>query len=404
MFDTSHLPSFAGCAPLTLAPPECGISRLRSKTMAIDELRFRISYRALLVLLLLTVIPISVAGLYTISQSGRTLESVIGTYFRTIAQSAAGEISLLVHHGVEQAATFASGAAVRDAVISANRTYAGQSPEAIQARARRIEDQWNKPEGARIPAEILATPASNQLRRFRELNPRFLRITVTDAEGGVAAMTHKTLDYWQADEEFWENIHASGRGAVSLTDILYDEVTKAHYIGIGVPIVDPASGAFIGALDALMDVAGLQVAINRVQIGNTGRALLVKEDGTVIGGRGVNLGMNVKSEEFEALRDAVPNLLSQPFGQATVNLRNGRSLIGYADTGLKNDYRTVSGIVLVSQSDEEAFAPARRVERLLAVMALLGLLSATVLIAYFSLHRQVRFTDLEAAATAREES
>jgi hypothetical protein len=40
---------------------------------------------------------------------------------------------------------------------------------------------------------------------------------VTDARGGTVAATHKTLDYYQADEEFWQNIYASGRGAVSIT-------------------------------------------------------------------------------------------------------------------------------------------------------------------------------------------
>lgn len=363
--------------------------------MAIDEIRLRISYRSMLVLLLLTVIPISLAGLYTISQSGRTLEEVIGTHFSTIARAAASEISLLVHHGVEQAATFAADGTVREAVAAGNRVYAGLSADAIKARATRIEEQWNTAAGEKLAAEILASPASRQLRRFRELNPRFLRITVTDAYGGVVAATHKTLDYWQADEEFWENIHASGRGAISLTDILFDPVTKANYIGIGVPVVDPVSGTFLGTLDALMDVAGLYPAINRVQIGASGRALLVKEDGTVIGGPGINLGMNIKSEEFAALLDAMPDAATRAFGASSATLRSGRIEIGFANTGLKQDYRTVSGIVLVVQSASEAFAPARRVERLLAVMALLGLLASTLLIAYFSIHRRIRFTDLK---------
>ena len=48
------------------------------------------------------------------------------------------------------------------------------------------------------------------LRRQRDFDRRFLRITVTDAKGATVAATHKTLDYYQADEEFWQNISVPG--------------------------------------------------------------------------------------------------------------------------------------------------------------------------------------------------
>ena len=90
-------------------------------------------------------------------------------------------------------------------------------------------------------------------RRDHELDPRILRITVTDAKGANVAMSHKTLDYYQADEEYWQNIYAQGRGAISVTDILYDQATKANYIGIGVPVTEEGSSQLIGTLDALVD-------------------------------------------------------------------------------------------------------------------------------------------------------
>ena len=42
----------------------------------------------------------------------------------------------------------------------------------------------------------------------------------------------------QADEDFWQAIHGGGRGAVNITDVRYDEITKSYYIGIGVPVLE----------------------------------------------------------------------------------------------------------------------------------------------------------------------
>jgi len=38
---------------------------------------------------------------------------------------------------------------------------------------------------------------------------------------------------------------------VNLTDLLYDDLTKSHYIGVGVPILEEGTNRFLGAVDAL---------------------------------------------------------------------------------------------------------------------------------------------------------
>src|SRR6266498_4542317 len=123
-----------------------------------------------------------------------------------------------------------------------------------------------------------------------------------------------TRDYFQADEEYWQDIYAQGRGAVSLTDILYDEATKTNYIGIGVPIVEEDSNRFIGTLDALVDVSSIFPVINRTQIGQTGRMILVKEDGTVISAPQANLAMKLKSAEYFAVKAALSTLQGRQIG------------------------------------------------------------------------------------------
>ena len=152
---------------------------------------------------------------------------------------------------------------------------------------------------------MLNSRASRALTRWRNHDRRFLRITVTDAHGGVVAATHKTLDFIQSDEDFWLGIHAQGRGAVHITDMLYDDVTKSYYIGLGVPVMEEGSNTFIGAIDALIEVSTLFPLVHRVAMGPGSRTMMVKEDGTIIclagtgtgGGQAptIDLSMRMKS-------------------------------------------------------------------------------------------------------------
>jgi hypothetical protein len=232
------------------------------------------------------------------------------------------------------------------------------------------------------------------LREFRELDRRFLRITVTDVKGATVAGTHKTLDYFQADEPFWEGVYAGGRGAVDVMDIQYDEVTKSNYIGIGVPITDAGTGGFIGVLHALVDITSVFPLVNRVQLGSSARVQLVKDDGTVITAPNAMPGLNLKSEEFAALQDATQSLRARQTGYVVASFLGGGELIGFADTGLKSGYPKLAWTVLVVQDVQEAFAPVRSVRVVLAFMILTGLGAVTLLAAYFSMHRREPWLDV----------
>jgi hypothetical protein len=358
--------------------------------MASEHYEFRIPLKRLLIGLLLTVVPISIAGLWSISQSERSLERTIGSHFKTI------EISQFIQDRVIDVVVMAHDPAVVDAIRSANRSYQGMSESAVSAKVQRIEKLWNTPSAAPIVSEMLASRASQMIRRHHERDPRFLRITVTDERGAAIAATHKTLDYFQADEDFWQAIYASGRGAVNVTDILYDEVTKSHYIGIGVPVLEEGSNRFTGTVDALVDVSTLFPFVNRVQIGPTARASLVKDDSTIVGAPNITYSMKMTSNVFTAVKDAMQTLEGRQTGYIVADVKGeARKLIGFADTGLREDYRNLDWVVLVSQDTQEAFRPIRTIGRLLAFMALIGLATVMFLGVYFSIHWKEEMAEIE---------
>jgi Cache domain len=362
-----------------------------------DSFEFRIGFRKLLIGFLVTLVPVNLVALYAVSESARSLEVTVGTYFKTIAQSTAARITDFIHERATHVAIIASDPALIDMVTAANRSYEGMSDEAIARRIEETEAMWPTPKADALVNRIVSSPVSASLRHFLGLDPRFLRITVTDARGATVAATHKTIDYFQADEPYWQEIYNEGRGAVGITDVENDVVTKANYVGIGVPVLDPATNRFVGTLDALVEVSSLFPIVAAADIGATGRALLVKEDGTVIRGPDTTLTMGLKSEEFRAVMDALSSIHGRQTGYLVANLgeAGGETMIGFADTGLKEDFKNLGWVVLVAQPVTEAFAAVRTTQRLILLIAALAFLAVVFVGVYFSLHRKGEIEEIE---------
>lgn len=363
--------------------------------MPAERVELRIPAQRLLIGVLVVVIPICLAGLFSVAQTDRSLEKEVGAHYKTIAESTASAVSQFVHDRLMGVGVMAVEPTIVDAIAAANKSYEGKSDAQIQDSVQKIDKTWNTAASEPMVKAMLSSPASRLLRRHRDLDPRFLRITVTDAKGATVAATHKTLDYFQADDEYWQNIFANGRGAVSITDILYDDVTKSNYIGIGVPVLEEGSNRFIGTVDALIDMSSIFPVVNRIRPASGSKMMLVKDDGTVIAGPDVSLSMKLKSEEFDAVRDALTTVSGRQNGFVVAGLRGGgRRLVGFADTGLKQDYRNLGWLVLASEDTQAAFAAIRAVERLLGLLSVLGLAGATLLGVYVALHRERAFADI----------
>ena len=361
-----------------------------------QTLKFQISFRRLLIGLVATVVPISILALYTVSAGRRNFEKVMGAHLQGVAASTATEVADFVHYTVLESGVMAVNPTLLDAVNAANRSYQGMGEAAFVNKVRPIQEKWNTAEAAPAVAQILSNPASRLLNHYRELDKKFLRITVANEKGVTVAATHKPQNYYQGDQEFWERIHAGGRGAISLSDVEYDPVTKSNYIGIGMPILEPGSGHFVGTMDALIEVSSIFPVINRAQTSPTIRAFLVRQDGEVISGPSLTAPMAVKSEESQAVHDKLSAADGRPAGYLVTNLKQlGPTLIGFADTGLKKDYTDLAWSVVISQPAREAFAPVRQTERLIELMILIGLLAVIFLAVYFSLHREDEIQEIE---------
>ena len=357
---------------------------------------FRVSGWKVLIGLLLTVAPVSLIALYTVTEAGNAAEQAAGEILRIQTERVADQVRERIRNKVMEAALMASDAAVLKAVTDSNAGYDRISAQEIERRMLEQDQLWVSPEGDALVRRVLTSPASASLRRMLFVDPSFLRITVTDRQGATVAATHKTLDYYQADEAYWQNIFVTGRGAVSLTDVLYDDASKHYYIGVGLPVVDEAN-ALIGTLDALVDVSALFPLIRNIELGFSGRAALVKGDGSVIvSSDGVTLSSRAKSPEYAAVLDWLPagGQLGSGYLRASFPSR-GSLLVAYADTGLRSEYRELDWSAVSSTKASDALGTFAGTQFVIMAIALLSLACIVFFGVYLALHSRSEIEEIE---------
>jgi Cache domain len=372
--------------------------------MATEGFDVRISLQRLLVGLILTIVPLSILGLYITARSDRLLQLAVGNHLKIIAESKAGQTGQFVNDLVVVMGALASAPSVREETAAADAAYRGASGSAIDSRTQSIQEHWDGWQSAPVVEKILSTRAARLLRAYRETDPRFLRITVTDATGAVVAATHKPARYFYGNDEQWQAVFAGGKGAIQLGDVKYDSATKTNYISVAMPVLEEGSSRVLGAAQALVDISPIATILNRGLVEGGTHASLVKQDGTIIFGPDVSLPMNLKAREYPAVNEAIGSVAGRATGYVVADVGGGvHNLAAFADTELKRDYQSLGWIVLVSQDEREASAPNRAVGWFAVLMAILGLLMTVIFGVYFQLHRRQRMTDLAALQEAEEE-
>jgi len=366
--------------------------------MPFDTLEIRFSLQKLLIGLILVIVPLSVVGLYLTSDADTSLEKTIGTHFRSIAQTEGTATSQFINDQVLDVAALARNPAVIDATTAAQRSRKGLDDAVIAARVEKIESTWETPQVDPLVQEILSSPTSQVLRHHREAEPRILKILVADQTGATVAATDKPLHYVQPNEAYWQAVYGEGRGGTYVSEIRYDDQTKANYLQIGMPVLEEGTHRFIGAVNALVDVSSLLSRFQREEIGQTARIMLVRDDGTVVSAPNMDPSLRLKSDEYATVHDVLGTPQGRQAGYVVASMRGGNRIVGFADTGLKRAYPNLGWLILVSQDQREALAPLLGLGHFSFLMVVLALLMLTLLTVYFFLHRRQGFEDIEVQA------
>jgi hypothetical protein len=366
--------------------------------MPFDTLEIRISLQKLLIGLILVIVPLSFVGLYLTSEADTSLEQTTGAHLKGMAQTQGATASQFINDRVLDVAALARSPVVVDAITAAQRSHKGLDDAVITARVGKIESTWETPQVDPLVKEMLSSPTSQALRRHREAEPRILKILVADETGATVAATDKPLHYVQPNEIYWHAVYGEGRGGIYVSEIRFDDQTRANYLEIGMPVLEEGTLRFIGAVNALVDVSSLLSRFQREAIGQSARIMLVRDDGTVLSALSVDPSLKLKSNEYATVHDVLGTPQGRQAGYVVANMRGGNRIVGFADTGLKRTYPNLGWLILVSQDEREALAPLLGLSHFALFMVVLALLMLTLLTVYFFLHRRQRFEDIKVQA------
>jgi len=354
----------------------------------------QISLQKLLTGLIVVIVPLSIVGLYLTSNADKNLEQTVGMQFRMVALTDAAATAQFIGDRINDVSAIAGDTAVADAVKASDRQYTGVGEEATAARLQRIEGQWDTPNTDSLVKDMMSSRVSRWLQQQRSVNRRLLKIIVSDENGAAVAATGKPVHYVEADQQRWQAVYASGKGAVNVTEVRYDASTQSDYVDIAVPVLEEDSGRFIGAVRALVDVSGLFSGFDQQHLGHSGRVMLVTSKGMIVNAPNVTPDLRLMSEEFTAVRDALGTTEGRQTSYVKAATGNGACIVGFADTELKRSQPNLDWIILVSQPEREALAPVRILEQFAVLMVVLALLMLAGLLAYFWTQRQQELADL----------
>lgn len=229
------------------------------------------------------------AGVSIVSVAALAYRFGIGLLFDTARNDRAEMASIIaryigaaVDRDAAAIAALLNAATVRAALSRQNAAYAGID-QAEAARMLKAKDaEWGSgPAVTPFAAQYLDSPLSRQLAVAAASFPAVAGISVTDQYGGLVAASHKTADYYQADEPWWKEAFNEGAGRIMIGNIRYDLASDTIGFAVAAPVTDEMSG-IIGIGKALVDIKRYWAPVRSCINGNGGHVAIVDKNGLIL--------------------------------------------------------------------------------------------------------------------------
>lgn len=259
---------------------------------------------------------------------------------------------------------------------------AGNAVPADPAKIQAIEQAWTRDAAAEAQRlGIFENPASRFLRDLVDSDRIYREVLVTDRAGRLVAASNVPSNYGQSGEAWWLEAFGDGlRGRSSLSDVIWDESARTHAVEMAIPIIERTGEKPLGILKVVADARELLAVLSSVQVGSTGEAVLIRQDGTIVFSR---RGIDPKAQFFAAdlLRESLKKYQQgDPEFRVHFAARDAAGqtrLVGIAPSQLVTSYPHLSWMVAVTQAEDELLAPFQSI--LWRLLGVFGFIAATAL-------------------------
>ncbi|GBD08293.1 Autoinducer 2 sensor kinase/phosphatase LuxQ [Candidatus Thermoflexus japonica] len=230
------------------------------------------------------------------------------------------------------------------------RVYAIQQEELI----------WKTQPDSGLRRRVLRSPAAEALRAFRNRLSGHLHLLLTDAYGVVIAATEPTRAYRFDREPWWQGAWNHGQGAPYISTLQFDEDLQTSVVYLAVPVYRRDTHQAVGVLRSAYGASQILEILSQFRTGQTGRAMLIDRDGTVLMDP---LGLLHREQRVTDLAPVL-GAGARPEG----SLLTPEWMIAYSRVGMGIFHQLPSleergWILAVLQAEDEALAPVKRLGR-----------------------------------------
>jgi hypothetical protein len=317
----------------------------------------RIQPGVFILFVIIGLLPIAGGSLILFSGAREAQQEVIGSHLTEYATFVQSELGNYFQRVTFQVENLANAAQIQEVVRRSNSQVLGM--QGWEKKVQETEAEWPRLEPAKssLLQELLVNPASNFLRDYNRVSASFDEILVTDAYGRLVAATNKTDNYLHAGQKWWRFAYREGMGGKYLSDISPDKTARLYAMEIAEPILDPVTKSAIGVIKAVIDTREIFGLINSVKVGQSGHAVLLRGDGTVITSPHVTIAQQLPYTFFEEVRLASNS--TRPVVAA--GEKSDRVYIGTPRGRLRDNYPELDWYVAVQEPHDEAFLPFNRI-------------------------------------------
>jgi len=220
------------------------------------QIKFNLAAQLALVFIAISTFSILVIMSILLWQARDTQIRQAGENFKTLAEVNAERAGNALEQQIETLQLLSRENLLITAVSEANAAAVTPDPDALRQR----DKTWQTLD--RISSEVrryFSGPAAAELATFRNNNPAFSDLIVTDRLGAlVATQGDKPAHFFFGDEPWWKATLKEGQGDIFIGDVAFAPTTRTPRVLIAIPIQSASREQVIGVLAARYDLRLIQ--------------------------------------------------------------------------------------------------------------------------------------------------
>jgi hypothetical protein len=334
----------------------------------------RINSTVLSVFLLVS-LPVLAAGvLLVLLIAQATLRDTYGAHLANVAEQTAAGVDAYVYRKVLDVSMLGRTRDIREAVQGASSTE---------------------------PGRLTTNSASRYLADLVSHDSVYREIIVTNRAGQLVASSRAAVPRDVSGDDWWKATVDDGNvGRVFVTQLRWDANEGVSVMHVSAPVPEAGSDRLAGVVRVAFDARELLAPVAGVQLGDTGLATLVRDNGAVVFSR----ASTDPSARFFATQELTEGLgrLSASAGVRQDGLHfsanggdGGPYIVGVARSQLSRSFPNLSWLVAVSQAESELIGPVRSIGWNLLLVFLVTVVLVLALALYFSMRLHARPIETE---------